>query len=288
MAHKFVTVIGTEGTALGFNWTYSPVVDINRNRGNPITNFRSFGDDHNLVLKMAKAQIKGIQESGMAATAKHWPGDGMDDRNQHYVTSHNTLDMEEWEATFGKVYRGVIDSGVLSIMSAHIYLPAYYRKIDPGGDPRNILPGSLSPELNFNLLRKELGFNGLIVSDATGMIGMTSHGKRQDLVPKVIASGNDMFLFGGRTRDFRLMKEGVETGIITKSRLNDAVTRILALKARLNLPEKQAKGNLVPSKSALKNVGSQMHKQWAIENAEKSITLVKDTQNLLPITPQTH
>jgi beta-N-acetylhexosaminidase len=117
------------------------------------------------------------------------------------------------------------------------------------------------------------------------MVGITSHGKRKDLVPKVIASGNDMILFA---KDFQYMKYGVETGVITKVRLNDAITRILALKAHLKLPEKQADGNLVPPKSALKVLGSPLHKQWAVQNAEKSITLVKDIQNLLPISPQSH
>jgi len=289
MAYKFGQVIGREGSALGYNWTYSPVVDINRNWQNPIANIRSYGDDAALVLKMAKAQIRGIQECGFAATAKHWPGDGIDDRNQHYVTSHNSLDMDDWNSSFGHVYRGVIDAGVLAIMSAHIYLPDYYHRTDPNGNPQSIMPGSLSPELNIDLLRKELGFNGLLISDATGMVGMISHGTRSELVPRVISAGNDMFLFcHGRSSDFQYMLEGVETGIITKERLNEAVTRILALKAALKLLEKQITGDLVPPSTSLQIVGCTEHKQWARENAAKSITLVKDTQNLLPLSVSKH
>ncbi|MCP4762872.1 MAG: glycoside hydrolase family 3 protein, partial [archaeon] len=285
-AYKLGLVIGREGTAMGYNTVYAPLVDINKNFHNPLVNLRAYSDDHNLVLKMALEQIRGIQESGMAATAKHWPGDGIDDRNQHFVSSCNSLKFEEWNETFGKVYRGVIDAGVLSIMSAHIYLPSYYYQKTPNIDPRNILPGSISYELNTELLRNTLGFNGAIVSDATGMVGMVSHGKREKLVPKVIASGVDQFLFSHPLlKDFEYMKIGFETGIITKERLNDAVKRILAMKAALKLPEKQKSGNLIYPKSQLKVVGCKEHKTWARECNKAGITLVKDTQNLIPINP---
>jgi beta-N-acetylhexosaminidase len=282
-AYKLGKVIGTEGSAMGFNTTYAPVVDINYNYRNSLVNLRAFGDTPEIVLRMAKAHIKGVQECGMVATAKHWPGDGVDDRNMHYVTTHNSLSMEDWNKSFGKVYQGVIDSGVLSIMSTHIDLPAYDRLLNPDIYARDIVPASINPDLNFKLLREKFGFNGMIVSDATGMTGLISHGKREELVPKIIASGVDLYLFSRRKRDFDLMLNGVQTGIISKERLNDAVTRILALKAAIGLPEKQKKGTLVPPKSALKLVACKEHKQWALDCARKSITLVKNLENVIPL-----
>jgi beta-N-acetylhexosaminidase len=282
MAYKFGLVIGREGRAVGYNWAYSPMLDINFNFRSPIVSVRSFGDQPDKVLRMALAQIKGIQECGLAATGKHWPGDGMDDRNQHYVTSVNTLSYEEWQKSYGMVYKGVIDAGVKTLMSAHIYFPAYYKKMNPNTNPKDWLPGSLSYELNTKLLREELGFNGLIVNDASGMIGIKALGNRDFIVPQVINSGVDMFLFArGRKEDYARMKQAIETGVISEQRLNECLTRILGLKASLNLHEKKINGTLIPPKSDLKIVGGKEHNQWARDCAQHSITLVKDTQKII-------
>ena len=285
MAYKFGLVVGREASAMGYNWTYSPLVDINYNFQNPLVNLRSFGDRPDLVLKMALSYIKGTRESGIAACAKHWPGDGMDDRDQHLTSTSNSMDINSWNNTFGKVWKGVIDAGILTIMSAHIYLPDYIRKRFPDIEDKDIKPASISYELNQKLLREELGFNGMIVSDATGMIGLTSHGKREDIVPMVIKNGCDMFLFAhGRKGDYMKMINGVDTGIITKQRLDEAVTRILATKAALKLPEKKADGSLIKNKSELKMVKCDEHRQWAVKTAKKSITLVKHQEGVLPLT----
>lgn len=277
-AYYMGKVAGTEGRILGFNWTFSPVVDINYNHRNPVTNVRAFSDDPEKVLRMSLAYVKGVQECGMAATAKHWPGDGMDDRDQHLVTSCNSMDFDEWKATYGKIYKVLIDAGVMSVMSAHIMLPSYT------GD---YLPGSYSSKLNQDLLRGELGFNGLIVSDATGMVGVTSQAERREMVPTMIERGCDVFLFThGRAGDYQKMLEGVETGLLSKKRLDDAVRRVLGLKAALKLPELKEKGKLVPPKEKRDIVNGTEHKKWARECARHSITLVKDTQGLLPISPE--
>jgi beta-N-acetylhexosaminidase len=290
-AFKMGNLAAKEGTAMGYNWTYSPVVDVNYNHMNPVTNVRSFSDNPDLVLKMAKAHIKGVQSNNMVATAKHFPGDGLDDRNQHLVSTHNSLSMEKWRESFGKVYKGVIDAGVMSIMIGHIYLESYYRELYPNMptselDPK-IKPGTQSKELVEKLLREELGFNGLIVSDATGMVGITSQGKRSDIVPNVINSGIDMFLFAhGRKGDFSFMRNAVETGIIPQKRLDEAIIRILGTKASLNLHTKKREGTLIPLKKNLKIIKNPEHKEWARNCVNHSITLSKDTQNLIPINPQ--
>ena len=181
IAEKMGIVAARECKALGFNWSFTPVVDINYNFKSPIVNIRSFGSDPDKVLRMASAYVKGMQKEGVAACLKHWPGDGMDDRDQHNITSINSMDMESWRNSYGKVYKQLIEEGVMSIMSAHISLPAYYREKDPDFPFEKILPGSLSKELNQELLRGELGFNGLIITDASIMGGYNANGNRREL-----------------------------------------------------------------------------------------------------------
>ncbi len=274
-AYRCGLVSGREGVAVGFNWTFSPVVDINYNHQNPITNTRSYGDTPEIVSKMACAYIKGVQESRMATTAKHWPGDGIDDRNQHLSTTINSLSIDEWMNTYGKVYKDVFEAGVKSVMSAWISLPSYHSK-----DGKSI-PGGLSEKLNIELLRNKLGFNGLIVTDAIDMAGINSQGSKDEILPQTIASGCDMILFSSeRENDFNRIKKAVENGIITEARINDAVMRILALKASLKLHK--TKG--IPNKRDKKQyVGCKEHIEWSNESIKSSITLVKDTQNLIPI-----
>ncbi|MHA1684393.1 MAG: glycoside hydrolase family 3 protein [Promethearchaeota archaeon] len=289
-ARRMGTVVGREASAMGFNWTFSPVADINKNHENPIVNIRSFGDDENRVARMVEAYIEAVQEEGVAATAKHWPGDGLDNRDQHLVTTHNTYDWESWKNTFGMIYRRAIAKNVLSIMSAHITLQSYVEKFHPAMVDEQYFPASMSKLLNEDLLRGEMGFNGLIVSDATGMRGLTSHGPRDELLPRIVENGIDVVLFthGARGDDFNRLLHGFETGIISKKRLIDANYRILGMKAALGLHVKKERGTLVPAKGDLLSVKSEEHLKWARECAKKSITLVKDTQHALPISPDRH
>jgi beta-N-acetylhexosaminidase len=175
-------------------------------------------------------------------------------------------------------------------MSAHITLPAYYREKDPYISADKIMPASTSKELNMELLRGELGFNGLIVSDATSMAGLTSLGRREHIVPMVIECGCDVFLFSvDDDLDLALLMKGAESGILSKERLEDAVTRILALKASLGLHKNRKEGDFIPSETERKTCfRSKEHVAWELEMAEKSITLVKDTQHLLPLMPEKH
>ncbi|MGG5317392.1 glycoside hydrolase family 3 protein [Enterococcus sp. AZ072] len=280
-AYRLGKVAGSEGAAVGCNWAFAPVVDINYNFANPITNVRTFGSNAARVKDLALQYIKGCQEEGVAVSIKHFPGDGVDDRDQHLLTSVNSLSVEEWDQTYGVIYRELIAAGAKTVMAGHIMQPAYSRKINPEITDQDILPASLSPELLQGLLREKMNFNGLIVTDATNMAGFSSCGKRRELLPQAIAAGCDMLLFTRNlAEDYTSVMAGYQTGIISEERLEEAVLRILATKAALGLFDKE---EVVPDTQALQVLRSAEHQKWAYELADESITLVKDTQQLLPI-----
>lgn len=287
-AYQLGKVSCSEGAAVGVNWSFAPVVDLDLNYHNPITNVRTFGSDLQTVIDMGKAYIRGAKEEGVATSVKHFPGDGVDERDQHLVTSVNALSCKEWDESYGKIYKEMIEAGTLTVMAAHIALPAYEEYFDQKPCER-ILPATLSENLLKKLLREQLGFNGLIVTDATPMVGFCSAMDRATAVPLSIENGCDMFLFNrNMEEDFRLMREGYEKGILSDARLEEAVKRILATKAAMHLPEKQEKGQLVPDASALDILNCETYDCWAKECADEGVTLVKDIQNLLPIDPKKH
>lgn len=290
MAAKLGTVCGREGAAVGVNWAFSPIIDIDYNFRNPITNTRTFGSDPDRVRRFGVEYVKAVQAEGVAACIKHFPGDGMDERDQHLVASINSMSCEQWDKTYGAAYRACIDAGAMTVMVGHILQPAYTRKLNPRIEDRNILPATLSHELCTGLLREQLGFNGLIVTDATTMAGMAISMPRPKAVPQAIAAGCDMFLFSKCIEeDLAFMRKGIDDGIITKRRLHDALIRILGLKAALRLHKKQVSGALVPQiGTALATLGNDQHAAWAKEAADKSVTMVKEEPNVLPLSPKRH
>ncbi len=279
---RYAAVMGEisakEAKAVGCNTLFAPIVDINRNWRNPIIATRTFGNDEKKVAAYSLAYMQAAHKQGVACVCKHFPGDGIDERDQHLANSVNSLSKEEWDSTFGYVYKSMIDGGVEGIMVGHIMLPAYETERDEKG---SCLPASLSRELLEDLLRKKLGFNGLIITDASHMVGMTGRMARRDLVPLSIAAGCDMFLFyNDFAEDFEYVKNGIECGILTHERLDEAVMRILAFKAHLNLH----KSTLAKDISA---IGCAEHKAVADEVSRRAITLVKDNQkDVLPLTPE--
>ncbi|WP_367924628.1 glycoside hydrolase family 3 protein [uncultured Ruthenibacterium sp.] len=285
-AYRLGLCCGREGGAVGVNWSFAPVVDIDRNWRNPITNTRTYGSDADRVLNMARAYIRGIEECGMAVSIKHFPGDGADERDQHMHPSVNDLSVEEWDESYGKIYKTLIDEGAQTVMIGHILQPAYQRALNPDLRDEDMAPASLSPELLQGLLRKKLGFNGVIVSDSTRMTGFLMSMPREKAVPYCIAAGCDMFLFDlGIEQDFAYMMQGIEDGVLTRERVDEAVTRILALKASLGLHKKQKDHTLVPGPEALSVLGCQEHRDWAAQCANEAITLVKDkAPDVLPLT----
>ena len=286
-AYEMGRVSGVEASAIGCNWSFAPIVDINRNWRNPIISNRCFSNDPDVVLEMSLAYMKGIQESGIAPAAKHFPGDGIDERDQHLSFAPNYLSCDEWDATFGKVYQGLIDAGLPSIMAGHIHQPAYSKFFNPELKDEDLLPATLSKELITDLLRGKLGFNGVVVTDASHMVAMTSAMKRSEMLPTSIAAGCDLFLFfNDPDEDFGYMMDGYKNGIITEERLEEALTRILGLKASLGLHKKAKTEIMMPKEEAMKQIGRPENVALFKEVADRAITLVKDKQAIWPVTPE--
>ncbi|MCW8329175.1 glycoside hydrolase family 3 C-terminal domain-containing protein [Photobacterium sp. SDRW27] len=284
MAAKLGAVVAEEGRAAGCNWAFAPVIDLDYNFHNPITNTRTYGSDPELVGAMGKAYVEAVQARGMATSIKHFPGDGVDYRDQHLVLSVNTMKPQQWDETFGQVYQQSIDAGALTVMAGHIALPEYSKVLNPELSDHEIMPASLAPELLNDLLRDKLNFNGMIVSDATSMVGFTVMMKREQAVPLTIAAGCDLFLFNKDLKeDFGYMLKGIETGLLSMARVDEAIIRTLATKAALGLHKRDLAAEL-----DLSLIGCDAHKQMAIECADKAVTLVKNNQDILPLSLDQH
>lgn len=282
-AYRLAEVACREGGVAGVNWTFEPIVDIDLNPGNPITNVRTYGSSPERILRMAKGYMDACRRYGVVSTVKHFPGDGVDDRDQHLMSSINSLSAQEWYASYGRIYQELIDDGVPAVMCAHIKQPALCREVNPGIQDEDIMPASLSSELMQGILREKMGFNGLIVTDATQMVGFTSSMPRHLAVPAAIERGADMFLFTiNRKEDMGFMMEGLRKGFLSRKRLDEAVTRILALKAHIGLWKKPA----VPPQEGLSCLRCPEHLEVARQIAERSITLVKDREKWLPLSPE--
>ncbi|MGY3780100.1 glycoside hydrolase family 3 protein [Streptococcus gallolyticus] len=264
-AYTLGKIAASDGKEVGINWGFSPVVDLDFNFRNPITNVRTYGSQVENVISCAKQYIQAFHDNNMMTSIKHFPGDGVDERDQHLLTSINSLSVESWKKTYGKVYKELIDFGSKAVMVGHIAFPDY------SGDN---MPATLNPKILQNLLREELKFNGLIITDASPMVGFCSAMKRSEAVPYTIQSGCDMILFNRHfEEDVQFMKDGLEKGILTEERLDEAVRRILATKASLGLHKAVSHG-------------SAKFRDYSEEQrllADSSITLVKDDQHLLPI-----
>ena len=282
-AYRIGYVAGREASAIGVNWMFNPVADVYKNWRNTIVNTRSFGSDPARVTECVRAYIRGIKDANpnMACTCKHFPGDGWDELDPHISPAHNEASVEEWMQSYGLVYKTMIEEGLEAVMTGQISLPAWSRKVNPDIRNEEIMPASLAPELLQGLLRKELGFNGVIISDASHMIGMAGVMARKDAVPCCIAAGCDMFLFANDfAEDLNYLREGYEKGVVTEERLNDALHRILGLKAHLKLYDNTVR---YPDPKLLDEVGCEAFHTYTKEAADAGITLVKDTRALLPI-----
>lgn len=274
-----------EGAALGLNWAFAPIVDIDKEFHNPITNTRTFGSSPDKIIACATEYMKAADENNVAVAIKHFPGDGVDERDQHILTSVNSLSCEEWDETYGEVYQTLINRKAKTVMVGHIAQPAYVKRFNEAAtNEERLRPASLSKEIVTDLLRGKLGFNGLVSTDATPMVGFTAAMPRSKAIPTAIAAGVDMILFNKSiAEDYQYLLDGIQNGIVTEERLNEAVVRILATKASLQLHIKQRENTLVPEVDKLAVVGNATHRTWAKEVADKAVTLVKDTQDLLPI-----
>ncbi len=271
-------VASKEGKMAGCNMAFAPVIDLNMNFRNPVTNTRAFSDRTDLVASMGAEYVKSAINNEVAVTIKHFPGDGVDGRDHHLVKTVNSLSINRWRETFGKAYEASIKVGARGLMVGHITLPDYFEENDELRD----VPASLNPVLLNKLLREELGYNGLTMTDATLMTGFGAEGRRKDLVTGAIMAGCDMYLFNRNLEEeYNWMLEGYHEGKLTEERLNEALLRILGLKAALNLNKKTI-DELVPQEIDQTLLDNNVKR--AQELADKSITLVKDTQAFLPLT----
>jgi beta-N-acetylhexosaminidase len=283
-------VSARESAALGVNVNFGPCVDILFNWRNTIVNTRAYGTSTEPVIQHTNAFVRGMKaEREMVCCIKHFPGDGVEERDQHLVLGVNDLSPQEWDDSFGRVFRHHIENGVDMVMAGHIALPSYQKKLNPALQDKDVLPATLAVELIQGLLKEQLGFNGLVVTDASHMLGMTSAMRREDYVPGAIAAGCDMFLFfNDMDEDFGFMLSGVQTGVIPRERLDDAVRRILGLKAKLGLHTARESGTLLRTPEDRQVIGCEEHLSMRADAADKGITLVKNTLDQLPIRPETH
>ncbi|WP_297578328.1 glycoside hydrolase family 3 N-terminal domain-containing protein [Devosia sp.] len=281
------TIMAEEAHAVGLNWSFTPVIDINQAWRSAIVGTRSYGSDVARIERHALAQIAAFQANGVAATVKHWPGEGYDDRDQHLNTTVNPLTLSEWEQSFGKLYRAAIAAGVMSVMSAHIAFPAFVRELDPKAEAEAFRPATLSPVLNQTLLREKLGFNGLIVSDATPMAGFGDWGPREETIPQCVIAGCDVILFSDDPNaDLMRLVAAVADGRLSQERVDEAVTRVLALKAALGLGKPdRAEPSLDAARQVLGRADSAITARAVTARVP---TLVKDVPGLLPLSPSKH
>ena len=281
-SRSIARIMATEARAVGVNWSFTPVIDINAAFRSAIVATRGFGADVAVIERQALTQIAEFQAQGLAATVKHWPGEGYDDRDQHLLTTINPQSMADWQATFGRLYRAAIEAGVMAVMSAHIALPSHILAQNRDAGIEAYRPASVSRALNIDLLRGDLGFNGLIVSDATPMAGFGAWGSRAQMLPEVIENGCDIILFSHDAEaDVALITAAVADGRISAMRLDQALTRVLGLKAWAKLHHGAAAVNVAA-------VGTVANRDAAAQITARVPTLVKDVQRLLPLSPTRH
>jgi len=278
LAWEYGNIISSEARQLGISMLLNPVCDLNINFLNPLVSTRCISDNPAKTIQFVNQQIGAMQNNGVAATIKHFPGDGVDFRDQHQVTTVNSLSKDEWNRTFGTVFKTLIDSGAYCIMAGHICLPAFQTKRADG----TYLPASLSFELITGLLKSEMGFKGVVVTDALNMGGMAGYFVSPlETQIESFKAGCDMMLWPA-PEYIDSVEARVIRGEIPIERLNDAVQRIWELKWKCGLFNKNYKTFSAPiadSKAATEKV--------VAEIAESSVTLVRDLDLKLPISVET-
>ncbi|MFD8064470.1 glycoside hydrolase family 3 protein [Streptomyces parvulus] len=265
-------ISGTELAALGIHQNFAPVADVNVNPANPIINVRSFGADAREVGRMVGAQVTGYQQAGVVACAKHFPGHGDTGEDSHTGLPVITHTREEWERIDAPPFRAAIAAGVDSIMTAHLQVPA----LDPSNEP-----ATLSPTILQDVLRGELGFDGVIVTDALNMQGVrTKYG--DDRVPVLaLKAGADQLLFPPSIDvAYNGVLAAVRTGEITEDRLDASVLRILRVKEKAGLLSGTP---FVSRRDVDRVVGSRRHRLTAARIAERTTTLLVNEDGALPL-----
>jgi beta-N-acetylhexosaminidase len=271
LAYEQGRLTALEGRALGIHIAYAPVLDVNNNPDNPVINTRSYSEDPHLAARMGVAFIHGLQDHGMIATGKHFPGHGDTGVNSHLALPVVTVSRSRLDTVELVPFRAAVNGGVGAIMSFHGSMPA----LDSSG-----VPGTLSSKVLTDLLRGEMGFRGLIISDAMDMRGVLDQFGAAEAVKRAIAAGIDILiqpLDVPQTID--AVVAGVAEGRYTQARLDSSVRRVLEAKRKLGL----AQNKLVDLSALRFLVGDSSNLQIAQRVAEKSITLVKDSLRQVPL-----
>lgn len=274
-AYEKGRITAIEARALGVHQVYAPVVDVNNNPANPVINVRSFSEDPETVSVFAEAFIRGVQEEGIMATAKHFPGHGDTGTDSHLALPVITHGYERLNSIELFPFRRTIDAGVKSIMSAHIAFPAI------GTNPR--LPATLDPRFITHILQDSLGFDGLIVTDALEMRGIANHFSPGEAVIAALNAGNDVMLLSpDELTAINEIERAVHSGRLEESRIDHSVRKILAYKIEHGLMDHK----LVDVSAISSNVNIRAHQAIADEIARQSITLLRNRGDVLPIRPE--
>jgi len=264
-------VIGEEGRAVGLHLTLSPVLDVNSNPRNPIINTRSFGEDPASVGRFAGDYIRGVHAGGLLAMGKHFPGHGDTHTDSHMELPSVDRDRARLDAVDLPPFRAAIAAGMDGMLVGHIAVP------NVAGDD---VPSSISPKVTGSILRGEMGFRGLVSTDAFNMRGLTRRYGQGDAAVRAIQSGADILL---QPEDIPGVLDAVEAAVregrISPARLDESVRRVLAAKTRVRLQQ----GRMADADAMRAVVGSEAHRRLAAEVAERSITLVRDARGLVPV-----
>ena len=273
-AEAFGRITAEEARAIGIHWNFFPDADVNSNPANPIINTRSFGEDPKQVGELVAAYIKGAHEGGMMATAKHFPGHGDTATDSHLGVAKVGVDRAHLDSIELPPFRAAIDAGVDSVMVAHVTVPAL------DSDPNHV--GTISPEVVSDLLEKQLGFKGIIVTDALDMAGLT-HLFANNIgraAVEAFKAGNDLLLIPADfPASYNAMLAAVRSGEITQERLNRSVLKILQAKASLDLQ----KARMVDINALAKTVGKPENIGFGQQVADSAVTLVRDNGKVLPL-----
>jgi beta-N-acetylhexosaminidase len=273
-AYQTGKAIGKEASIIGVNLNFAPVADVNNNPENPVINLRSYSEDKDLVYKFCSEFVKGSIDAGIIATAKHFPGHGNTKIDSHYDLPVIMGSKEYLYENELYPFRKLIDEGLQAIMIGHLSVPAF--------ESEKNLPSSLSYNIITKLLKQELGFEGLIITDALDMKAVTNYFSDDEAVVKAFEAGNDILLMPPDTKTgIKALYEAVKSGKISESRLDESVKKILAAKRWLKLYKinEQVSGNLV------NQLKIPEHIQLAKEIADNSVTLLKMESDLYPLNP---
>ncbi|MFD8404547.1 glycoside hydrolase family 3 protein [Streptomyces anulatus] len=269
-------IAGAELAALGVNQNYAPDADVNVNPANPVIGVRSFGSDPAAVAALVAEQVKGYQGAGIASTAKHFPGHGDTSTDSHTglpVINHTRA---QWEELDAPPFRAAIRARIDSIMTAHIVVPA----LDPSEDP-----ATLSRPILTGILREELGYDGVVVTDSLGMEGVrTKYGDDRVPVLALLAGVDQLLNPPNLSVAWNAVLEAVRGGEISEARIDESILRILRLKSRLGL----FRDPFVSRRGVERTVGSRAHRAAADRIAERTTTLLADPGTLLPLSRRSH